>query len=151
MIYASRNAQLIATLHPAMQAMANQWLGKLQTAKREVLITSGKRTPEEQQHLYEIGRTLPGKIVTNAKGLPVPQSMHCFGVALDFCPADAKGNLLWSAVKQFRIYAAVAKMCGFEWGGDWSGPLQDFSHLQYTGGMSLADFQHGKTLPPLTP
>ena len=143
MIYQKRNKERLAKLHPKVRAMAEQWISKLETAKREVLVTSGYRTKAEQDALYALGRTKSGKIVTNARG---GQSLHNYGVALDFCPCDAKGNCLWSDRKKFKEYAAVGKLCGFEWGGAWAS-FPDMPHLQFTGGLTLADFQKGKTLP----
>ncbi len=127
MIYEKRNIEKINTLTQKGILMAKEWIGKLKTAKREVLITSGYRTKSEQDALYALGRTKPGKIVTNNKG---GTSSHNFHIAIDFCPVDNKGNLLWSDVKKFKQYAAVAKMCGFEWGGDWK-KFPDQCHLQY--------------------
>lgn len=43
---------------------------------------SGYRSPEEQSKLYSQGRTLAGKIVTNAKAF---ESFHNFGLAVDLC------------------------------------------------------------------
>ena len=141
MIYKTRNTERIAKLHPKVKAMAEQWLGKLETAKREVLITSGYRSKADQDLLYAQGRTKPGKVVTNARG---GQSLHNYGVAFDFCPCDDKGNCLWADPKKFKEYAAVGKMVGFEWGGEWAS-FPDPPHLQFLGGLTLSDFQKGKT------
>lgn len=43
--------------------------------------TLGFRTYEEQDQLFRLGRDIPGKKVTNARG---GQSQHCFGLAIDF-------------------------------------------------------------------
>src|SRR3954469_19577521 len=104
MIYNDRNEQVIATLHPTVAALVRQWLSKLQTAKREVILTSGRRTPQEQEHLWESGRKYPGPIVTNAHGVPVPESFHCFGVAVDFCPVDKAGHALYGSPTLFWTY-----------------------------------------------
>ena len=81
MIYEKRNTERINTLTPKGIAIAKEWLGKLKTAKREVLITSGYRTKTEQDALYALGRTKVGKIVTNSKG---GQSSHNFHIAIEF-------------------------------------------------------------------
>ena len=49
----------------------------------DVLIYCTYRSSEEQNELYKIGRTLPGKIITNARG---GQSWHNFHAAFDFVP-----------------------------------------------------------------
>jgi peptidoglycan L-alanyl-D-glutamate endopeptidase CwlK len=142
MFYKKRNAERLTKLHPKVRAMTEQWLAKLETAKREVLITAGYRTKAEQDSLYALGRTKPGKIVTNAKG---GQSLHNYAVAIDFCPVDIKGNCLWADTKKFKDYAAVAKIVGFESGLDWKN-FPDPPHLQFCDGHNLAYFQKGGTL-----
>ena len=56
-------------LHPLLAAK----IGHIQMAMTELgfpmIVTDGARTDEEQQALYAKGRTLPGKIVTNADGI----------------------------------------------------------------------------------
>jgi len=48
-------------------------------------VTEGLRSWAEQGQLYDQGRTLPGKIVTNA---PPGSSYHNFGLAVDLVPMD---------------------------------------------------------------
>lgn len=54
-------------------------------------VTQGLRTFEEQALIYAQGRTLPGRIVSNAKP---GYSFHNWGLAVDVCPI-VKGNLDW--------------------------------------------------------
>jgi len=48
-------------------------------------VTAGMRTWAEQNALYAQGRTIPGNIVTNARG---GESWHNYGVAVDVVPMD---------------------------------------------------------------
>lgn len=99
-----------------------------------VLITDGYRSKAEQDALYAIGRTKPGKIVTNAKG---GQSNHNFGIAVDFCLTNEKGTIAnYTVNSDWRRVAAIAKSKGFEWGGDWKG-FVDNPHLEYTGKITV--------------
>jgi hypothetical protein len=52
----------------------------------------GKCTIEAQDALYAQGRTAPGEIVTNAKGLESP---HPHGCASDWAIFDDKGHPVW--------------------------------------------------------
>ena len=47
---------------------------------RDIIVVFGYRSPEQQQALYNQGRTSPGKIVTNAKS---GQSAHEYYAAVD--------------------------------------------------------------------
>lgn len=106
------------------------------------------RTFKEQDELYAIGRSKPGKIVTNAKG---GQSYHNYGLAWDIVllldkdgdgkfefPSwetnvdfDSDGKADWQEVVQ------IFKRIGAEWGGDWK--FTDKPHFQITMGYSIAD------------
>jgi hypothetical protein len=46
----------------------------------------------------------------------------------------------------FATCGAIGEGIGLEWAGRWSGKFRECAHLQYTNGLSLADFQAGKTL-----
>ena len=131
------NAKL---LKPKVEKMLGVFLNKCSKAGIQLIVTQGYRSIKEQNDLYAIGRTKPGKIVTNAKG---GQSMHNFGVAFDVCflvnkQASYNGN--WQSI------AKIAKSIGLEWGGDWKG-FVDKPHFQYTAGYSLADFQKNRIDP----
>ena len=96
-------------------------------------VTQGYRSVEEQNRLYEQGRSTPGNIVTNAKG---GQSYHNYGLALDVVKMDENGQPIWTAID--ANIANNAKSVGFEWGGDWDS-FPDYPHFQMTFGQSLDD------------
>ena len=91
------------------------------------------RSFDEQQQLYDQGRTTPGKIVTNAAP---GQSFHNYGLAFDivilygpnFRYASYAVNALWMQIVNFF------KSHGYEWGGDWK--FGDYPHLQKTFGYT---------------
>ncbi len=105
------------------------------------------RTNQEQNDLYAIGRTKPGKKVTNAKG---GQSYHNYGMAVDIvliidgktASWDTKGDFDNDGKSDWQEVVAIFKRYGWEWGGDWK--FTDYPHFQKTFGLSIADLQNGK-------
>lgn len=85
------------------------------------------RTKAEQDALYNKGRTLPGNIVTNAKGSTY-SSMHQWGVAFDFFRNDKKG-CYDNGDGFFDRVGVIGKSLGLMWGGDWKNPV-DKPHFQ---------------------
>lgn len=78
----------------------------------------GFRSPEEQDLLYLIGRTRPGKKVTNAKG---GQSAHNYGCASDWTIFD-QNIPIWMPQEdlRWRTYQQALEKCQARWGGDWN-------------------------------
>jgi peptidoglycan L-alanyl-D-glutamate endopeptidase CwlK len=135
------NSRDIKDLHPKMQVLCNQFIAKCKDDGITVIITSTYRDFESQNALYAQGRTTPGKIVTNAKA---GQSFHNFRVAFDFCPT-LESKAIWNDTLLFIKCGQIGKSLGLEWGGDWK-TIKDLPHLQFTNGLSLAEFQAGKTI-----
>lgn len=90
-----------------------------------VKITDTLRTKDEQDALYNQGRTTPGSIVTNVK---YPNSMHCWGVAFDICRNDGKGAYNDSD-GWFSKVGAIGVRIGLEWGGNFKS-FVDKPHFQ---------------------
>src|SRR5258706_8285714 len=88
-------------------------------------VTQGMRTWTEQDALYAQGRTIPGSIVTQAKG---GESWHNLGCAIDFVPM--LNNLpMWDrAYKGWEPIINCAKSMNLVSGSDFSKP--DHPHLQ---------------------
>jgi peptidoglycan L-alanyl-D-glutamate endopeptidase CwlK len=135
------NSRDIAELHPTVRKMAEEFIAKCKAAGIDVLITSTYRDNESQNALYAQGRTKKGAKVTNAKG---GQSYHNWRVAFDFVPI-VNGKADWNNLKTFERCGVIGESCGLEWAGRWKS-FKEYAHLQYTGGLKLADFQSGKTL-----
>ena len=121
-----------------------------QSAKKGIVIviTDGFRSVEDQNQLYEKGRTTNGVIVTNAKG---GESYHNYGLAIDFALKTPSGNVIWdrqydgnkNGKTDWNEVVELAKGLGFEWGGDWA-QFKDYPHLQMDFGLTLADLQNGE-------
>jgi peptidoglycan L-alanyl-D-glutamate endopeptidase CwlK len=128
-------------LHPKVKQLAEKFLDRCKAENIDVLIYCTYRSKEEQDKLYAQGRTAPGPIVTNARG---NQSMHQFRLAFDFTPL-ANGKPAWDDSALFTKCGELGEQCGLEWAGRWKS-FKELAHLQYTGGLSLADLQAGKEI-----
>lgn len=99
----------------------------------------GLRTFTEQNALYEQGRSLPGKVITNARG---GSSWHNFGLALDMVEDGdlEQAGIQWSWKKNadYLLIGDIAKSVGLEWGGFWKS-FKDYPHVQLTGSLSLPE------------
>lgn len=117
------------------------------------------RTFEEQKQLYTLGRSKPGKIITNAKeGL----SIHNYGLAFDIVLLiDKDRNGLFEAVSwdinadfdgdtipDWIEIVKHLKKAGWIWGGDWKS-LPDYPHFEKTFGHNakqlLTKYNNGET------
>jgi peptidoglycan L-alanyl-D-glutamate endopeptidase CwlK len=126
-------------------ALAEEYPGK----RIKVVPTCTLRDDEYQEKLYAQGRTAPGNIVTNAKP---GSSVHEYACAMDFA-VQVEGVLDWGHRPYYLTCGRIAKSLGLTWGGDWNGNgIQDSAdwdlcHVQWTGGLTLADLKAGKDVP----
>lgn len=136
-------------LHPSVRDEVVSLITEVEKgfpANIAVRIVQGLRTIEEQDALYEQGRSKPGSIVTNAKG---GSSYHNYGLAIDFAILiDKDGNgtydeLSWDikkdndkdGVADWLEVVKVFEAAGWEWGGRWSS-IKDYPHVQKTFGYT---------------
>lgn len=123
----------LADLHPALQLPAEQFLGDCADAGYDVLVTCTYRSNAEQAAAYAQGRTVPGKIVTNAKP---GQSLHNTTLhgkpaaqALDVVPLRF-GKPVWdSKDPAWQAIGKIGEANGFEWAGRWK-RMREFPHFQ---------------------
>jgi peptidoglycan L-alanyl-D-glutamate endopeptidase CwlK len=136
------NSRRIQDLHPKVATMAMLFVEECRHEGIDLLVTSTYRDMESQAALFAQGRTTPGKIVTKARP---GQSFHNYKVALDVVPLRF-GKPVWNTSDPiWAEVVRIGKACGFEWAGDWKS-FKEYAHFQYTGGLTLADFQKGITL-----
>lgn len=82
----------------------------------------GLRSFELQEQLYEKGRSLPGKVVTNARSGFSP---HNYGCASDWFKKDASGQAIWDKASIiWEEYDAAIEKAGARWGSPWG----DYDH-----------------------
>lgn len=110
----------------------------------DFLITHGVRTAEEQNKLYQQGRTIPGIIITRCDGY-INKSNHQkkkdgYGYAVDFAIYDQtkQGNVDWKTSEKYIAVAnhiiKIAKDNGLivESGAFWT-KIQDYGHIELKG------------------
>ena len=135
------SSRSLSELNPKVAAMCSEFINQCKAKGIDVIITSTYRDAQSQDALYAQGRTAPGSKVTNAKA---GQSFHNWRVAFDFCPI-VNGKAQWTDLALFTKCGEIAETVGLEWAGRWV-KFKETAHCQYTGGLTLADFQSGKTL-----
>lgn len=129
----------IAHLHPVLQPVAQQFLAACEAQGINALITCTYRSAEEQEATYAQGRTLPGPIVTWARGGESPHNATLedgtpASQAFDVCPLDAHGKPIWDAGNPaWREMGEIGISLGLEWGGSWV-KKPDFPHFQLPEG-----------------
>lgn len=140
------NSRDLKDLHPAVRRRAEAFIAKAKAEGIDLLVTSTYRDAESQQALYDQGRILPGKKVTNAKP---GQSWHNWRCALDVVPMRA-GKPVWGTTGPDGVLwervGRIGEACGLEWAGRWV-KFREMAHFQFTAGLKLADLQAGKKIP----
>jgi peptidoglycan L-alanyl-D-glutamate endopeptidase CwlK len=140
------NSRSLDELLPPVRARVDQFLAEAKLHGIDLLVTSTYRDIESQDALYAQGRTTAGSIVTNARG---GFSYHNFRCAIDVVPlVNGKANWNGSDPVWAKI-GELGKAAGLEWAGEWK-TFKELAHFQYTGGLSLADLNAGKTIPNKT-
>jgi len=129
--------QRIQKLHPSVRDEVTAIIKDCDlalTGKAKIRITQGLRSFKEQDQLYAIGRTKPGKKVTNAKA---GQSIHNYGLAADICLMIDGKTASWNTAKDwdndkvadwYECVKIFAKY-GWTWGGSWKN-FKDLPHFQ---------------------
>lgn len=121
-------------LHPLLEPICKDFLRQCVADNIHAFVTFTWRSMEEQDALYEQGRTTPGKIVTNAMGA---KSKHCFTIAgkpaskaFDIAIKDDSGAILTDG--QHPLYhrsGVIGRELDLVWGGDWHS-IKDASHFE---------------------
>lgn len=119
-----RSERNIATLLPPVQPLARALIENAASIGITIKVIAGTRTYEEQDALYEQGRTKPGRIVTNARG---GFSNHNFGIAFDIGVFD--GGRYITESPAYKAVGELGVKLGLEWGGTWR-TLADEPHFQ---------------------
>lgn len=119
-----RSERNIATLLPQAQPLARALIEGAAAIGIAIKVISGTRTYDEQNALYEQGRSKPGRIVTNARG---GYSNHNFGIAFDI--GVFEGGRYLDESPAYKAVGALGMKLGLEWGGNWK-TIQDEPHFQ---------------------
>lgn len=133
--FSKNSLKKLEGLHPQLQ---NFFKELIKVSPYDFGITHGVRTAEEQNKLYQQGRTVPGKIVTNCDGYKLKSNHQAktdgFGYAGDI--AILINNKITWEEKYYKELANSARdlmqKYNIEWGGDWKN-FKDLPHFEYKG------------------
>lgn len=92
------------------------------------------RSYARQEALYSQGRTLPGPVVTNARG---DLSWHQYALAVDFAFKTPAG--VWTWTGNWAKLGSIIQAAGLVWLGAAGSPFKEAPHAQLTAGLSLAE------------
>lgn len=123
----------LAPLNPLLAEKIRHVAALMSAKGVELRVVQGLRTKAEQDALYAQGRTLPGKIVTDARG---GQSMHNYGLAVDMVPG-IRGASPWKPNWNDKDpdYETMIDLCeqqGLVAGARWI-HIPDVDHFQLSG------------------
>jgi peptidoglycan L-alanyl-D-glutamate endopeptidase CwlK len=136
------NSRSLDDLLPAVKVRVEKFINSAKDAGIDLLITSTYRDNESQNALFAQGRSVPGKIVTNAKG---GQSFHNYRCAVDVVPL-VNGKPIWDVENDiWQKIGDLGVANGLEWAGNWK-QFKEYPHFQYTNGFTLAQLQIGKKI-----
>ncbi len=132
----SRNSEKkLQYLHPNLQKFFKELI---KISPYDFSITQGVRTAEEQNKLYQQGRTVPGKIVTNCDGYKIKSNHQTKDDGLGHAGDIAvliNNKITWEE-KYYKEIAMSARILmrkyNIEWGGDWRN-FKDLPHFEYKG------------------
>lgn len=98
----------------------------------ELLIYCTLRSNEEQDELYSIGRTKPGKIVTKARAGQSAHNPDEYGLAWGYdCVPMVGGKPMWNSKELYNIVGECGEAAGLSWSGRWKGSLKEVAHFQH--------------------
>jgi peptidoglycan L-alanyl-D-glutamate endopeptidase CwlK len=148
------NSRNLDDLLPEVKSKALKFESACAAEGIDILFTSTYRDNECQSFLYAQGRTRTGpnaspthplgNVATNAEP---GMSYHNWRCAFDFVPM-VNGKPVWNDLPLFDRCGEIAESVELEWAGRWT-TFKELAHCQYTGGLTIADFQSGKTLENL--
>lgn len=140
--------QRIQLLHPKVRDEVKvlvEQANKVTANNITIRVVQGLRTIEEQNALYAIGRTKPGKIVTNAKG---GSSYHNYGLALDFAFLVDGKTISWDdkkdwdgdKISDWLEVVQIFLKAGWFWGGNFKS-IKDNPHFEKTFCLNWRDMK----------
>ena len=141
--FAQSSLDKMKKVHPKLVEVMK---AAIENSPYDFRITDGARTAEEQFALYQIGRSKPGRIVTNCDGKKFKSNHQIksdgYGYAVDIFLTGVYENGVYRKfsdsegydVKKLKIVAnhilavAKSKNVNIEWGGNWK--MHDTPHFE---------------------
>lgn len=113
----------LLTLHPQLQAPALKCYDICIQKDIPMYVIWCRRSFEEQDLLYRLGRDTPGKIFTYTRSELSP---HCYGLAIDFClyngdelyewhQCENSKYWRWKWIKTMKVFEAAGWNSGWRW------------------------------------
>ena len=129
-------------LHPSLKRKALNVSEQSAAINIPILIYRTLATVEEQNFIYQQGRSRPGRIVSNAPG---GFSYHNYGLAFDFAVDPPGPEIAWDTKvdandDEIPDYAQVGRIgedLGLEWGARFQSLRGDLGHLQMSCGLTV--------------
>lgn len=124
----------LGELHPELAEKIRTMSVMLSEENIEIRVVQGLRTWDQQQALYDEGRTMPGRIVTEAQA---GYSWHNFGMAADCAPFD-DGVPDWNpSHPAWKRMIEVGESLGLLSGSTFHS-CPDNPHFQLTGSLPIS-------------
>lgn len=123
--WSRREKEILQGLLPEVRQRAEALVTQSAKAGVPLVLTSGRRSWQEQAKLYAQGRTESGSIVTNAEP---GASWHNYGRAFDVAIADALGRPTWP--EDPIVWGKVGEI-GMALGLQWGASFGDRPHFSY--------------------
>jgi len=116
-------------LTPECQEKAVAFIGICGLLGIKILVTCTLRSNEEQQAIWDQGRTKPGKIVTNARPGQSKHNPDSTGKsrALDVAFLLESGDATWEG--PWERLGIIASLVGLKWGGNFVS-FKDYPHFE---------------------
>jgi len=131
----------ISSLNPYVALLARRFLELTRANNLDVRIYNAFRSWDEQDRTFAQGRTLPGDVVTNARG---GDSYHNWGLAFDAAPYE--NGQISNDTKKYAKMGQLGQQVGLEWGGTFKS-IVDLPHFQYTFGFNTWSLLNGARPP----
>jgi peptidoglycan LD-endopeptidase CwlK len=132
-----QSSNAISSLNPYVASLAQRFLQLTKANNLDVHIYNAFRSWDEQDRLFAQGRTVPGDIVTNARG---GDSYHNWGLAFDAAPYE--NGKISDDTEKYKKMGQLGQQAGLEWGGTFKS-IVDLPHFQYTFGLGTWDLLNG--------
>ena len=121
----------IEDLTPETQALFKEFAALMAERAIPFMLTCTFRSQQEQDELYEQGRTTPGQVVTWTRNSQHTKR-NAFDIAIlkDGKPTwDVKVSINDNDTPDYQEAGSIGEMVGLTWGGRWKTP--DFPHFQF--------------------
>lgn len=134
----AKSLALLQLVNPDLSSKIQQMAEMLDQENITFIVTQGLRSWQDQDKLYQQGRTTPGKIVTNAAP---GHSWHNFGLAVDVAPDDPTlvgFQLDWNVDHPvWKRLISVGESLGLLSGSEFR-TFPDWPHFQLTGTLPIS-------------